>query len=174
MKAKGSGTVWWITGLSGAGKSTVSKLLRDALVAQGRSVLLFDGDKMREILGETSVHTTEDRRRLALTYGRLAREVAGQGFDVVFATISMFHEVRAWNRANISHYYEVYLRVPMAELELRDQRGLYSRARSGAVSNVVGLDLALEEPREPDLVIDNFGDVDPVAACARILAKVAS
>jgi len=172
MKATCSGTVWWITGLSGAGKSTVSRLLRQALLDQGRPVLFLDGDKMREILGQTSVHEVDDRRRLAMSYARLAHELASQNIDVVFATISMFHQVHAWNRANIENYREIYLRVPLSELESRDQRKLYSGSRAGQVRNVVGLDQPLEEPLEPDLVIDNYGEIDPAAACAKILSLV--
>ena len=64
----------------------------------------------------------DDRRRLALTYGRLAREVASQGIDAVCATISMFHVVREWNRHHIPRYREIYLRVPLPELERATRR----------------------------------------------------
>ena len=167
---RAEGTVWWITGLSGAGKSTVSRLVRNGLSASGRPALLLDGDVIRDVLGETGAHDPEDRRRLAMTYGRLARELAGQGFDAVCATISMFHAVRAWNRDHIPSYREIYLRVPLLELERRDSQGLYARARDGEGGHVVGVDVPFEEPRCPDLVIDNFACVDPAAAAARILA----
>jgi adenylylsulfate kinase len=165
-----TGIVWWITGLSGAGKSTVAGLVRERLAAGGRPALLLDGDAVRAALGATGAHTTEDRTRLAMTYARLAREVAGQGIDAVCATISMFQAVRDWNRVNVPHYREVYLRVPMAELQRRDPRGLYGRAERGEQRDVVGLDLPFEEPEAPDLVIDNFDAIDPAAAADRILA----
>jgi adenylylsulfate kinase len=165
-----TGTVWWITGLSGAGKSTIAALVRDRLAARGRPALLLDGDVIREVVGGTSAHAPEDRSRLALTYGRLAREVARQGIDAVCATISMFDEVRDWNRRHIPRYREIYVRVPLAELERRDPRGLYARARRGEQDHVVGVDLPFEEPRTPDLVIDNFGAIDASAAAAQILA----
>lgn len=164
------GVVWWITGLSGAGKTTVAGLVRDRLAAGGRPVLLLDGDALRDVLGATATHASEERRRLGLTYARLAREVASQGVDAVCATISMFDDVRAWNRAHIPQYREIYLRVPLAELQRRDPRGLYARARRGEQRDVVGVDAAFEEPRSADLVIDNFAGVDPAGAAARILA----
>jgi adenylylsulfate kinase len=165
-----TGIVWWITGLSGAGKSTVAGMVRERLAAGGRPALLLDGDALRAALGATAAHTPEDRARLAMTYARLAREVATQGIDAVCATISMFQAVRDWNRVNVPHYREVYLRVPMAELQRRDPRGLYGRAERGEQRDVVGLDLPFEEPEAPDLVIDNFDAIDPAAAADRILA----
>jgi len=167
--ARREATVWWITGLSGAGKSTVSRLVRDGLTARGYPALLLDGDVMRVVLGETDGYGPDDRR-LAFTYSRLAREVAKQGIDVICATISMFHAVREWNRGHILRYREIYLRVPMPELEARDPSGLYARARRGEKTDVVGHDGIFEEPGGPDLVIDNYGAVNPADAAARILS----
>jgi adenylylsulfate kinase len=163
------GTVWWITGLSGAGKSTVGRIVRDELASRGRPALLLDGDVLRAVLGETNAHSMDDRRRLAMTYARLAREIAAQGIDAVCATISMVQSVRDWNRAHIPHYREIYLRVPLAELERRDTRGIYARSRRGEETNVVGVDMRFDEPVAPDLVIDNVG-IEPAQAAARILS----
>jgi adenylylsulfate kinase len=161
------GTVYWITGLSGAGKSTVASLLADRLRARQRPVLQLDGDILREIFSPGAGHDPEDRLRLARAYGRLCREVATQGIDVVCATISMFHAVRRWNRDNIPGYREIYLSVPLAELQRRDSKGLYRRARQGSTRNVVGVDLHAELPEAPDLTVENHG-ISPEAAVDRI------
>ena len=125
---------------------------------------------MRAVLDDTAGHGHEDRRRLAFMYGRLAREVARQGIDAVCATISMFHAVREWNRRNLPRYREIYLRVPIAQLETRDPRGLYAKARRGEEAQVVGLDVPFEEPCAPDLVIDNFGATNSAETASRILS----
>ena len=164
------GVVWWITGLSGAGKTTVASLVQEQLVARGHAALLLDGDRLRAVLGDNEGgHGPDDRVRLAWIYARLAREVAAQGIDAVCATISMFDAVREWNRAHIANYREIYLQVPLPELQLRDPRGLYARAARGEQRHIVGVDVAFEPPRQPDLVIDNFGGVDAAAAAAQIL-----
>ena len=162
-----SARVYWITGLSGAGKSTVASLLADKLRANGRPVLQLDGDRLREIFSPDAAHDLEDRLRLARAYGRLCREVSVQGIDVVCATISMFHAVRRWNRKNIPGYREIYLSVPMAELQRRDSKGLYQAIRDGNARNVVGVDICAELPEAPDLTVENYG-ISPEMAVDRI------
>jgi adenylylsulfate kinase-like enzyme len=155
MMGKGEGRVFWITGLSGAGKTTIAT----ALVAQfrdcGLPAVLLDGDRLRAILAPEAGHDLAERKRLALTYGRLCAELSAQGMIVVCATISMFHAVHDWNRANISGYREIYLRASLEERMQRDPKGFYKASRSGALENMVGIDLQPEEPRAPDLAIDN-------------------
>ena len=115
------GRVVWITGLSGAGKTTLARALQRALPGS----LLLDGDELREALG-ASGHgfDAESRRRLALTYARLAGRLARQGATVIVATISLFHDLHAWNRANLPGYVEIFLDVPEDDRRGRDPKGL--------------------------------------------------
>lgn len=148
------GTVFWITGLSGAGKSTVAARLQARLHAAGRPALVIDGDRMRAVLGAQALGSA-DRRRLGGIYAALARDVALQGLDAICATMSLFHDLHEWNRANIAHYREIYLRTQLATRRARDPKGLYRAAAAGAAGGMPGLDEAFEEPLAPDLVIDN-------------------
>jgi adenylylsulfate kinase-like enzyme len=163
------GMVVWITGLSGAGKSTVGHCVWQRLRQQGVPALYLDGDVLREMLGRVDAHTPAERLELAHTYGRICHALAAQGMIVVCSTISMFHAVRRWNRDNNARYVEVYLRVPVDELRRRDPKGLYARQDG----NMIGVDIPFEEPAHPDLVIDNLGAVDPEQACQQILAEIA-
>jgi len=108
-----SGRVFWITGLSGAGKTTVGRQLWARLRAAGRPVIFLDGDALRVAIAEDLGYSEGNRRRSAMRNARLCRLLAEQGTDVVCATISLFHEVQRWNRANIRGYREIYLRVPI-------------------------------------------------------------
>jgi len=160
------GRVYWITGLSGAGKTTVATALIARLQERGLSPVLLDGDRLRAVIAPDAGYDAETRKRLAAVYGRLCAELSAQGAVVVCATISMFHEIRDWNRANIPGYREIYLRVSPDRLAGRDPKGLYRAARTDALDNMVGLDQAQEEPRNPDLLIENDKDtgVEPVVA----------
>ena len=163
-----AGCVYWITGLSGAGKTTLGRELWQRLRAAGRSAIFLDGDMLREVIAEDLGHNLANRRKSAMRNARLCRMLASQGGDVVCPTISMFHDVQRWNRENIPNYREIYLRVPMDELQRRDAKGIYAAAKRGELCDVVGLDVAAELPEAPDLILDNFGALDSAAAVERI------
>jgi len=162
--------VFWITGLSGAGKTTVGRELSARLRAAGRPVTFLDGDALRAVIAEDLGYSEGSRRRSAMRNARLCRLLAEQGTDVVCATISLFHDVQRWNRKNIPGYHEIYLRVPIDELRCRDSKGIYAAAERGDACDVVGLDVPAEAPEAPDLVLDNYGALDVAAAVDRILA----
>ncbi|WP_332772052.1 adenylyl-sulfate kinase [Phenylobacterium sp.] len=167
-----SGTAYWVTGLPGVGRKTLARALAARLTDIGGSVVHLDGDRMREILGDRFGHGQADRHVLSLAYGRLCREVAGQGHDVVFATVSMFHDVRRWNRASIPNYREIYLRASPALLAQRHPKGLYAAAQAGRIRNVVGFDLPMEEPETADIVIDVDTGTTPQSVLDQTLRRL--
>ena len=161
-----TGNVIWITGLSGSGKSTLAHALAAQLRAEGESVVMLDGDELRELFGAVAAtaenHGREGRLTLAKKYTQLCQVIAAQGVTVVIATISLFREIHQWNRTYLPGYFEVYLKVPIEELRRRDPKGIYRRFDAGEISNIAGLDLPIDEPESADCVI-NFS-VDTTAA----------
>ena len=152
MKA---GRTIWITGLSGAGKSTLAGPVADGLRQAGEHVVLLDGDELRAVFGPSATaaasHTRDARLDLALRYGRLCRMLSSQGLTVVIATISLYREVQDWNRKHLPGYTEVFLDVPLEELRRRDPKGIYRRFDAGEITDVSGLDVAVDFPAAPDL-----------------------
>ena len=153
-----TGQVIWITGLSGAGKTTVAEQLTLRIRRGGWQPILLDGDSLRDLFKNIElIHETynrEARIKLALQYAQICKVLSSQGFTVIIATISMFREVYAWNRANFPNYFEVYLKVPLDELRLRDPKKIYQRYDSGNLCDVAGLDLLVDEPLEPHVILD--------------------
>lgn len=149
------GLVIWITGLSGAGKTTLADRLVPKLREQRHPVVHLDGDKVREALGSKIGHTPDERLDNAYRISGLAKLFHDQGLIVVCSTMSLFPEIWEWNRTNIKNYFEVYLKVSTKTLKERDPKGLYRKEADGHEKNVVGIDLPFSEPAEPDLVIDN-------------------
>jgi len=153
-----SGRVIWITGLSGAGKSTLAKELSQYMRKCGELVIQLDGDELREVFGVVDADSfdygQQSRLSLAMKYAKLCHLISAQGFSVVIATISLFSEVHIWNRNNLPGYFEIYLKVPLDELLRRDPKGIYSQFYAGKISNIAGLDLSIDEPKNPDLVFE--------------------
>ena len=144
-----TGRVFWITGLSGAGKSTLAR----ALQARLPQSILLDGDELRAVLGATaSGFDRQSRLELARTYARLCGLLAGQGHTVIMATISLFHEIHAWNRENLPGYREIFLDVPEEVRRRRDPKGLYAAAQAGSVRQMAGAETPVDLPQAPHVV----------------------
>ncbi len=159
-----NGTVYWITGLSGAGKTTIGKLFFEMLKCRKEASIFLDGDELRDVFGNDLGYSREERLQCAMRYSKLCRLLSVQGQDVVICTISMFDYIREWNRANIANYKEIYIKVPMEVLEQRNQKGLYS----GSGNDVVGVGLKLELPNNPDIELVNDGSLAPDELAGRL------
>ena len=169
--------VIWITGLSGAGKTTLAKEIVNQLATENKEPILLDGDQLREIFIDstnqaTSTHDRSSRLTLALKYSGLARLLSGQGFWVIVATISLFKEVHDWNRKNLKNYYEVFLDTPIEELKKRDSKKIYSRFFGNEISNVAGLDIEVDQPKSPDLLVPFDPDKSVQSLGSKIVSEV--
>jgi adenylylsulfate kinase-like enzyme len=162
------GTVVWITGLSGSGKTTVARAVRDQFFGQREHCILLDGDEIREVIADPN--TGYDRKsRLDNAYRicRFAKLISGQGNLVIVATISLFHEIHDWNRSNFPNYFEIFLDVPLPALQRRHPEALYSVGQKAAGENVMGVDIEPEFPVYPDLIIDNTDERDDFKSFAQ-------
>mgnify|MGYP001075911896 CR=1 FL=1 len=163
------GTVYWITGLSGAGKTTIGMLVYEKMKQVFPNTVFLDGDMMREVFGRDLGYTEEARRRCAMRYSRLCNMLQRQDMNVVCCTVSMFDEIREWNRAHIKEYREIYIKVSMDTLKRRDQKGLYSGNTLEQDKEVMGIQIACEEPKAPDLIVENDGERTPREQAWKIL-----
>lgn len=152
-----TGTVYFFTGLSGAGKTTLGGLFYRRLKNTKPNAVYLDGDEIRVAFGEDVGYTHEERLRWAGRIFRVCKLLSDQGIDVVCCSIAMFDSIRRWNRENIPNYKEIYVRVTKETLLQRNQKGLYTTG-----CNVVGVDLPFDEPKQPDLIIQNDGDRTPL------------
>ncbi|WPO98874.1 adenylyl-sulfate kinase [Pseudomonas sp. HR96] len=151
--------VIWLTGLSGAGKSTIATALERYLCSQGQHTYLLDGDNVRlglcEDLGFSDADREENIRRVA----EVARLFVDAGLIVITAFISPFARDRALARAVVGpeQFIEVFVDTPLAECERRDPKGLYSRARRGLVTQFTGIDSPYEAPLCADIRVQTLG-----------------
>jgi bifunctional enzyme CysN/CysC len=149
---------FWFTGLPAAGKSTIANLLDRRLHAAGRHSYVLDGDNIRQGLSRdldfTHAARAENIRRVA----EVARLMLDAGLIVIAAFISPFRAEREFARSLFERdrFIEVFIDAPLAECERRDPKGLYAKARSGALRNFTGYESPYEPPEHPDIRIDTM------------------
>jgi adenylyl-sulfate kinase len=150
------GAVVFMTGLSGAGKSTIAGLVDQQLQAMGLACFTLDGDLLRTGLGADLGFSEEDRAENVRRTGEVARLMSEAGLLVVCALIAPFRKHRAAVRARfaLGSFMEVFVDAPLDVCEARDPKGLYRRARLGQIANFTGLDSPYEAPESAELRID--------------------
>ena len=148
--------VIWFTGLSGAGKTTISTWVARAIEARGVAVEFLDGDRLRALVPQVGFGKADRDahvRRVGLAASRLERA----NITVVAALISPYRESREFVRRACQNFFEIHVATPLAECERRDVKGLYARARRGEITQFTGIDDPYEPPVAADLVLDTTG-----------------
>ena len=158
--------VYWITGLSGSGKTSVSKEFIKLLNEIGQEAINLDGDDLRKIIG--GGYTKANRLKQAKKYSQLCKLFSNQGIFVVAAVGGLIRSIHNWNRLNIKNYIEVFLNVPEKQLLQRNKKKLYSDFEIGKIKNIVGLDINAEFPVNPDIEIKNYDKETPKTSAKRI------
>jgi adenylyl-sulfate kinase len=147
------GTIIWLTGLSGSGKTTVSIALENALFEQKALVTILDGDVVRRGLNQDLGFSAEDRKENIRRIGEVAKLLANQAFVVIVAFISPFREDRDWVRQSMDdgRFIEVFVDCPLAVCEERDTKGLYKKARKWEINDFTGISSPYEPPLSPEI-----------------------
>jgi len=147
------GCTVWFTGLSGAGKSTVSTLLHQRLSAAGAKVELLDGDVVRTHLSKGLGFSREGRDENIRRIGFVCELLSRNGVIVIAAVISPYREARDTVRARIPNFVEIFMECPMDVLVERDVKGLYKKALAGEIEHFTGISDPYESPVSPELTI---------------------
>lgn len=151
MSVEQRGVVVWFTGLSGAGKTTISRAVEKELRGRGYKVELLDGDIIRQNLTKGLGFTKDDRIENIRRIGFVAHLLARNGVIVLVSVISPYREMREEMRRKIGDFIEVYVNAPLEVCEQRDVKGLYKKARVGEIKNFTGIDDPYEPPLKPEV-----------------------
>ncbi len=148
--------VVWLTGLSGSGKSTIAVRLERWLFHDGYFPQLLDGDNLRDGLNQKLGFSIEDRTENNRRVAEVAKLYVNSGIITICSFISPTREMRQLARDIIGEddYLEVYVKASLDEVEARDVKGLYAKARAGEIKGFTGIDSPFEEPENPTLVVD--------------------
>jgi adenylylsulfate kinase len=165
------GFILWFTGLSGSGKTTISKALEPELKARGCKVEILDGDVVRTNLSKGLGFSKEDRDTNILRIGFVANLLSRNGVVAITAAISPYQVIRDEVRAMDSNFVEVYVKAPLEVCEGRDIKGMYAKARKGEIKGFTGIDDPYEEPLNPEIIC--YTDQETVQeSVTKILGKL--
>lgn len=148
---KRRGVTVWFTGLSGAGKTTISKAVEQELRSRGYLVEVLDGDIVRQNLTKGLGFSKEDRDENIRRIGFVAHLLTRNGVIVLVSAISPYREIRREVKAKIGDFVEVFVNAPLEVCEKRDVKGLYKKARAGEIKHFTGIDDPYEIPTNPDV-----------------------
>lgn len=168
-----TGATIWLTGLSGAGKTTISLTLQERLQERGAKVEVLDGDVVRTWLSKGLGFSKEDREENIRRIGYVSELLTRNGVIVIVAAISPYRAARDQVRACIRNFIEVYVACPIDVLTKRDAKGLYKRALAGELAHFTGVSDPYEPPTNAEEVIDSSIET-PEESAAKILARLES
>jgi adenylyl-sulfate kinase len=162
------GFTLWLTGLSGAGKTTIALALEAELLARGLRVERLDGDVVREGLTRDLGFSKEDRDKNIERVTFVAKLLSRNGVAVIASFISPYREARNRARRETTNFIEVFVNAPLAVCAARDVKGMYAKAFAGQIKDFTGVNDPYEEPESPEVVV--YTDRETVAeSAAKIL-----
>ena len=148
------GWALWLTGPPAAGKTTIARALHRTLAARGIVAALLDSDELRPIIAPGAGYGPADRDDFYARLVALAATLTGDGVNVIIAATGQCRAYRDAARARLAPFAEVFVAAPLAVCAARDPKGLYARARAGAISSLPGADAPYEPPLHPEVTVD--------------------
>jgi len=161
----------WLTGLSGAGKSTIADILHEEFLQRQIRHEVLDGDFIRLNLSKGLGFSKEDRDENIRRIGFVSHILTRNEVVAVAAAISPYREIRDELRRSIGRFVEVFVHAPLAICEMRDVKGLYKRARAGEIKEFTGITDPYEEPLHPEVICETHRE-RPEQSAEKILAKL--
>jgi len=166
-----NGFTLWFTGLSGAGKTTLSKIVAEKLKTNGRKVEILDGDEVRKNISRGSGFSKEDRDNHIMRVAYVCSLLSRNEIVAISAAISPYRELREFARNTINDFVEIYVKCSIDVVIKRDTKGLYKKAIQGEIKNFTGISDPYEEPENPELVVDTDKET-PEESAQKILDKL--
>ena len=150
-KNENKGILFWVTGLSGSGKTTIAKKIKKNISKLYGPTLIVSGDDLRKIFNFKG-YSLEERLILSRKFCKFAKFVTSQNINLIFASVGMMHAMRAWYRRNIDNYVEIYIKADLKKIIKLKKKKIYYKKRT---RDIVGINIKPELPKNPDIIINN-------------------
>ena len=147
---KNKGILFWITGLSGSGKTSLSEKIKKDISKKYGSTVCMSGDDIREVF-DFKKYSKNSRLAIALSYSNFCKFITDQNINIIFSTVSMFHKVRDRNKTKIKNYLEIYIESDIEIIRSKKKKFFYK----GIHKNIVGKNQKAELPRKPNIILKN-------------------
>ena len=164
---KKKGILFWITGLSGSGKTTIANKIKKDISKKYGPTIILNGDDIRKIF-DLKKFDRRYRLKLALSYSKLCKSISDQKINIIFPTVSMFDKVRSYNRKNIKNYFEIYIKSNIKKIIKERKKKIYYKSKV----NIVGLDIKPELPKKPDIIVLNNFDKNLNTISKNLITKI--
>ncbi|MAJ22843.1 MAG: hypothetical protein CBC24_03240 [Candidatus Pelagibacter sp. TMED64] len=149
---KNKGILFWVTGLSGSGKTEISKKIKNKISKLYGPTIILHGDQLRKTLNLTR-YSKNDRYLNSKKFALLCKSLTDQKINVIIALIGLFHKTHSWNRKNIDNYIEIYIQSNVKKIISYNKKKTYKNNKK----NIVGLDIKAEFPKKPHIkIVNNF------------------
>ena len=161
------GLVFWITGLSGSGKTTIAKKIHLGIKKKFGPTIVVHGDEFRKIFNLTG-YSKSERLDIGKQYSDFCKVITKQKINIIFAAVGLFHSLHEYNRKNHKNYLEIFIKSDIDQLKKMKKKNFYKKK----TANVWGVDLKPEFPKKPDIILRNEFTKSPKSLSEELLKKV--
>ena len=167
IRNKDKGILFWITGLSGSGKTTIAKKIKKKISHLYGPTIELSGNDLRKIF-KLNKYTKKARTGYLLKYLHFCKLITNQKINLIFNLIGMYNRARRWNRKNIDNYVEIYIKADIHKIIKLKRKATYLKNKK----NIVGLDIKPEFPKKPNIVIKNDFNKSTDKLAKELLSKI--
>ena len=162
---KNKGILFWITGLSGSGKTAIAEEIKSNISNKYGPTVIVSGDDLRKIFNFKKF-SKKDRLSYALFYCKFCKCITDNKINIILSTVSLFHKVRKWNGTNISNYMEIYIQSDINKIIKQKNKFFYKKN----YKNIIGKDIKPEFPQSPHIIVENNFN-KPIKVLTKYLIK---
>ncbi len=152
---KNKGILFWITGLSGSGKTTIAHKIKSKIQKKYGPTIVVSGDDLRNIFNFKN-YDSKERIILSKKFNKFAKFITNQNINLIFAVVGMIHSMRAWNKKNIKNYIEIYIKSDLKNIIKFKRKKIYFKKNNN--ESIVGINIKPQFPKKPHIMINNRFD----------------